>query len=379
MTAFRRALAEEIAYLSGNRFDLCLLLLMPAICLLLIGGMLSSGNPRALGVFVVDQDHSPVSRHIVRAIDTVDTLHVIAVSSSMADAFSEVRREHAIAVVVLPRGIAGTRAASARPRIEIFYQTAFLSTGAAASLRLQAVIAAELAAIAPGAAGKAGISLVRAPLPGVELTIFGNPGASLEWYLGLLIGPALLHLLVGVTSVASLGREIEHGSLVPWAMRVGAPASAIVGRLMPHVAIGTMWLGVWLSWLTLGQGYRFGGEVALVLIGGCLLFTATAAISALLVTLTGEVSTSLSGSVIYAGSALAYSGASLPLNGGILLARLWSAMLPLTHYLTLEMDQTTGVVFEVWVQQAALLVLITVVAGGTAVGLLYRRPRSAVV
>lgn len=225
--------------------------------------------------------------------------------------------------------------------------------------------------------GLSGAALLHAPPPGVEVTVLGNPGASLEWYLGLLIGPALLHLLIAVTTAASLGRELEDGSLAVWARRVGSPAAALVGRFLPHVVIGTLWLCLWLLWLTLGQGYRFGGEIVLVAVGGVLLFTATAAMSALLIALTGEVATSLSASVIYAGSALAYSGASLPLNGGILFARVWSSVLPLTHYVALEMDQTIGVSLATWGRQAAVLALVPLVAGGAALLVIRRQMRRA--
>ena len=58
-----------------------------------------------------------------------------------------------------------------------------------------------------------------APAAGAQVTLLGNPGASLEWYLGLLIGPAVLHLLIAVTTAASLGRELEDGSLAAWDAR----------------------------------------------------------------------------------------------------------------------------------------------------------------
>ncbi|WP_242139843.1 MULTISPECIES: ABC transporter permease [unclassified Sphingomonas] len=374
MTAFRRALVGELAHLARDRFDLALLTVLPLLFLAAIAGMLSGGSPRGLGVMIVDRDHSSVSRAVVRALGTVDALSVVGETSSAADAFAAVRRERAVAVVILPRGLGRTRPDAVRPTVEIFYQTAFLSTGALASAQLQATVTAELARRVPDSAGLRGIDLLRAPLPGAQVTLLGNPGASLEWYLGLLIGPAILHLLIGVTTAASLGRELDHGSLARWATTAGSPVAALAGRFLPHVAIGTLWLALWLLWLTLGEGYRFSGAIGLVVLGGALLFVATALLSALLVTLTGEVATSLSVSVIYAGSALAYSGTSLPLTGGAWFARAWSAALPLTHYLTLQMDQAIGVTLGRWVGQAAILCLYPLLAGG-AVALVLRRQR----
>ena len=377
MSAFRRALADELAHLWRDRFDLALLTLVPLVCLVVMGGMLSRGSPHGLGVVIVDQDRSVASRSIVRAIQAVDALTIVDDVPSLSEGFSAIRRERAIAVVVLPSGLGGARTAVTPRTIEIFYQTAFLSTGALTSALLQATITADLVGQAPTNAGVAGIALLRVPLPGVQVTLLGNPTASLEWYLGLLIGPAILHLLIAVTCAASLGRELVGGSMGPWAVRVGVPATAAAGRLLPHVAIGTLWLCLWLLWLTLAQGFAFTGAIGLVAIGGLLLFVATAAISTLLITLTGEVATSLSASVIYAGSALAYSGASLPITGGIAVARIWSAILPLTHFVTLEMDQTIGVDIVIWAEQAAILALAALVAGGGATLLLRRQARQS--
>ncbi|MBP2276948.1 MULTISPECIES: ABC transporter permease [Sphingomonas] len=377
MSGLRRALWAELAHLARDRFDLALLTLLPLLCLVVMGGMLSGGSPTGLGVMIVDQDHSAASRGVIRAIAASDAVRVIGVGSDLAEAFAAVRQERAVAVVVLPSGLGDGRARAVPRAVEIFYQTAFLSTGVLASTRLQLAVAAELAAQAPAQAGRGGVRLLRAPLPGVEVTLLGNPGASLEWYLGLLIGPAVLHLLIAVTTAASLGRELQDGSLAAWARRVGNPAAALVGRFLPHVALGILWLCLWLLWLTLAQGYRFDGAIALVAVGGALLFVGTAAVSALLIALTGEIATSLSASVIYAGSALAYSGASLPLTGGLLFARVWSSVLPLTHFVALEMDQAIGVTLATWAQQAAVLALVPLLAGGAALLVIRRQARRA--
>lgn len=378
MSAFRQALVDELAHLWRDRFDLSLLTLVPLVCLVVMGGMMSQGSPHGLGVVIVDEDRSTASRSIVRAIGAVDALTVVDDGASLSEGFSAIRSERAIAVVLLPSGLGSTRPAAVQPSIEIFYQTAFLSTGAVTSALLQSTIAAELIRQAPRQSGVAGVAALRVPLPGVQVTLLGNPSASLEWYLGLLIGPAILHLLIAVTAAASLGRELVDGSLGPWAVRVGAPAMATAGRLLPHVVVGTLWLCLWLLWLTLGQGFAFTGAIGLVAVGGVLLFLATAAISALLISLTGEVATSLSASVIYAGSALAYSGASLPITGGIAIAQIWSAILPLTHYVTLEMDQTIGVDVAIWAKQALILAIVALIGGGGAVLILHRQARKSV-
>ncbi|MEG8024840.1 hypothetical protein QP162_11010 [Sphingomonas aurantiaca] len=115
---------------------------------------------------IVDQDRSTASRAIVRAVGSVDALSVIDSVSTLSEAFAAIRRERAVAVVVLPRGLGSARRAATPPTVEIFYQTAFLSTGALTSALLQATITAELARQAPSQSGLAGVALLRVPLPG---------------------------------------------------------------------------------------------------------------------------------------------------------------------------------------------------------------------
>lgn len=385
MTGFGFAVCAELAHLRRDRFDLALVTLAPLLFLALMAGMIVAGTPEGLSVVVIDRDHSTASRAVIRAIDRVPALAVAGQTDSFDDALAALRRERAVAIVILPEGLGTLRSGLHPPSVQILYQTAFLSTGTLSSVFLRASIAGALAERVPGAAGVGGVALVRVPLPGVQVTILGNPGLSLEWYLGLLLGPAILHLLVAVLCVASVGREIEDRSLAPWARRVSgspttpaaAPAAALAatlaGRLAPYVAIGSLWGILWLFWLTLARGYRFDGQIALVALGLVLLFAATAAISALLVVLTREVATSLSVSVIYAGSALAYSGASLPITGAPLIPRLWSGALPLTHYITLQMDQVIDAEGRAWSIQAGILLLYVAVCGGGAVLLLLHR------
>ena len=78
-----------------------------------------------------------------------------------------------------------------------------------------------------------------------------------------------------------------------------------------------------------------------------------------------------------AGSALAYSGASLPLTGAGLFARVWSQILPLTHFMALQMDQVMGVAAMPFLRAGAVLMLYPLVAGGAGAWLIRRAGRRA--
>ena len=87
--------------------------------------------------------------------------------------------------------------------------------------------------------------------------------------------------------------------------------------------------------------------------------------------------TALSLTAIYAGSALAFSGGTLPLNGASWLAVGWSAVLPYAHYLALAMDQALGSPPALALRPGAVLLGYVLIAGGVACALmaLARRPQ----
>lgn len=372
MVTLYNACRAEWGRIISTPVDLALLTVMPLILLGAMAAMLSAGSPHHLPTVIVDRDGGVLARRIVRAIDASPGLRIVGRVPDVAAAVTMMRREQAVAAVVIPRGV-GTRNAGRAP-VEIFHQAAFLSTGALAATNLRVAVAATLAQYGASTHGLAGLAAIDpALLPGVQVTVLGNPSLSLEWYLGLLLGPGVLHLLIAVACVGSIGVLMNDGSFAAFAVR-GGVAATLAGRLSPHVIAGTFWGVAWLLWLTLAQGYRADGSLLLIVAGQALLFVATAAIALLLVAATRSIATALSGAVIVAGSALAYSGASLPIDGAGLFARVWHQVLPLTHYMTLQMDQVLGASAGPFLKAAGTLLLYPLVAGGLGI-ILIRRDR----
>ncbi|GHC89271.1 ABC transporter permease [Novosphingobium pokkalii] len=357
----------EVDRLGHNRLDLALLTVVPAVMLALMAAMLFAGSPRGLGVVVVDRDGGPLARAIVRDLAASPQLRVVAVTGQIGQGLSALRQERAVAVVVVPRGVAtGLRRPGAAP-VEVLYAAQFLATGAVAQTSAELAVASALAA---GPAARLGLYTAR--LPGVHVALLGNPTGSLEWYLGLLLGPGILHLAIAVTAIGALTPLLQDGSFAAFVRTTPGAAGQVVGRLLPHVGAGTALATAWLLWLVLARGYRVEGGV-LALVGGyALLFAATVSIALFLLALVREPATALSGAVIVAGSALAYSGASLPINGSPWLVRVWNAALPLTHGLRLQMDAVMGAAARPLLAEAGALLLYPLVPGALGLWLVVR-------
>ena len=117
---------------------------------------------------------------------------------------------------------------------------------------------------------------------------------------------------------------------------------ALAAKFTPYLLVMGAWGAAWLIWLVGVRGWRVQGSLAMIWLGQWMLFAASMALSGVLVALVRKPAFAFSATALYAGSALAYSGGSLPIDGAPSWVRVWSQSLPFTHYLTLQMDQFLG-------------------------------------
>ncbi len=367
-SAMARGCWAEIARLGRSRVDLILLTVMPALLLALMGAMISGGSLRDEPVVIVDRDGSAVARAIRRTIDGSPMLKVVAVLPDIAPAMSMIRSERALAVLVIPRGVGEADA----PPVELLYQAQFLASGSIAQAAMRAAATQTIAQATPRLIGANGVVSLPIPLPGVRVTLLGNQTVSLGWYLGLLLGPAVIHLLFAVSAIGAVAPLMVDRAFASHARATPHARWNLVGRLGPHVVACWLWGIVWIVALTLLGDYRFLGSIWAVAAGLGLLSLATVGVALFLIVVTREVATALSGAVIVAGSALAYSGASLPIDGAPWFARGWSAVLPLTHYVRFEMDVMIGAHARPLLVEAGVMLLYPVLAGGAGLWLFGR-------
>ena len=106
------------------------------------------------------------------------------------------------------------------------------------------------------------------------------------------------------------------------------------------------------------------------------MYLAYGGIALLLVGATRNMGTSLSLTGLYAGTSLAFSGATFPVQGAPLFAQVWSQLLPFTAYLKLQAQQLDlGAAWTASLSLLGTLLLFVLVAGGAGLRLYARGAR----
>lgn len=371
---------RECQFLRGSPWDLALVTWIPCLLLIAMAWMFSAGVPRELPIAVVDLDRSAISRDLVRHLQASPGLTVSEQPASLQRAFSLARALKVYAVVHIPAGTSRDIQRDGSGTVMSYFNASYQVAGQATARDIDSAVQAASARLAVAeVALTRGPGSVRAAPIAVQASVLFNPGRSYEHFLLALLFPALLHLAMCVAMVGAFGRELRDATIQPWLQEShGRLLSAVLGKIAPYFVLFTLFGGAALLWLVSIRGSGVAGGFIWLMLGQALLYLAYAAIALLFVAVTRNLASALSMAGLYAGTSLAFSAATFPLQGASWFTRLWSALSPFTAYLKLQaqqLDMGSSLVVSVWPLGALLLfVLIPAVVGIPLLGRAARDP-----
>lgn len=365
---FRAAVQAETRLLTTRPWDAFVAFGLPLILLVVIGAMLASGVIHHAPTAVVDQDRSAFSRAAIRNMQASAGVRVAYSPATLDEALSLMRQGKIYSIAHFPAGF--SRNAFRRPeQITVYFNGAYQTVGALSATGQSVAIAAAAAPILEQRARQMGAPASTLQPPAVQVSIVGNPQLNFELFLGGLLAPGVLHLLAACSAVLAVGRLMDGGSFKAFRhANRGRTAAALIGRLLPHFIVFTLWGFAWIVWLCGFRGWGVAGSLPLLLLGMAALIAVSVALSALLVAAAGDIDTAFSATAVYAGAAIAFSNGTLPLDHAPRFARIWSDILPYTYYLRLQTSQmvTDGAISGV-LGDLAVLGVVTVAALGLAI------------
>jgi ABC-2 type transport system permease protein len=169
----------------------------------------------------------------VRHFTAAQEFTPIQSGTSPEEAVSELRRGHAVAVLVMPRGFSKDVARGSA-------QLQLMVDGADGNTATQALAKAEaLVQVASQSFGPPGVSLPSPPLEVRVRTLF-NPTGRSALYLVPGLASYLLAIVAVLITALTVAREWERGSMEQlFATPVGR-LEIVVGKLLPYLGIGLL-------------------------------------------------------------------------------------------------------------------------------------------
>ncbi|MBV7457514.1 ABC transporter permease [Acidovorax sp. sif1233] len=341
VNSFRR----EARRLAADPWDLAMVTWVPLLAVALLWWIFSAGLPRHLPVGVVDEDHSSLSRQLVRMLDATPGVRIAQNHANTAEAERALRALEVYAVVTIPRDFARTVKEGRAAQVTLLHNAQMGTHSGLLQRDVRAAVGTLSAGIEMAARNKRGESAqaVRVSMEPIhtQLVALFNVSSNYEQFLGAALIPALLHILAMTAGAWTVGRELRDRSLGEWlgTGRFVPVAGALLGKLVLPWATLTLVGLLALAGITWGRGWHPPGSLPWVAAALALLMAVSVAAGAALAALTRSLRTALSGAGFFAAPAFAFSGVAFPLAGMPASARAWAEAMPFTHYIRLQIEQ----------------------------------------
>jgi len=375
---------RELVRLAGGRLLLALSVFLPLFSFALLWGIFARGVPVGLPIAVCDQDGSSLSRRLTRMVDATRTMDVSRHVSTPAEGERLMLEGRAYALLLLPRGLERDALRSAAPVITGYYNGQWLLPGSLIARDLRAVVATLSKGLdlrsrqrrgEMAAAARAHLEPIR-----VERRALFNPQMNYVYYLLATLLPTMLQIFILLVTVHAVGAELKHGTAPQWLERAGgSPIRAVAGKLLPYTAIFLVLSLCMTTLLFRVLGVPLRGGLATIALATLLFVLAYQAVGLALAVFTANLRLATSLGAFYTGPAFAFTGITFPTMGMPFIARAWGALLPLTHYLRILVEQALrGAPFAVSAPGLATLAgfaAILTAASLPRLGVVAREPR----
>lgn len=345
MNSIANSFRREARRLGADPWDLAMVTWVPLLAVALLWWIFSAGLPRHLPVGVVDEDHSSLSRQLVRMLDATPGIQITQHYANAAEAERALRAVEVYAVVTVARDFARTVKEGRAAQVTLLHNAQMGTHSGVLQRDVRAAVGTLSAGIEIAARNKRGESLRTAqvsmePIQPQMVALF-NVSGNYEQFLGAALIPALLHILAMTAGAWTVGRELRDRSVGEWLGSGGLPrvAGALTGKLALPWATLTLVGLLALVGITWGGGWHPPGNLAWVSAALALLMAVSVTAGAALAAITRSLRTALSGAGFLAAPAFAFSGVAFPLAGMPPGARAWAEAMPFTHYIRLQIEQ----------------------------------------
>lgn len=298
----------------------------PLILFGLIGSNFSEGTLLELPVSVVDNDHSPLSRELIRKLDAGSHARIEVVDGGLQDAKQRMSSAEDYAMLYIPRDFEADTLGGRQPQVVLFYNALFYAAGLYSTQDFSGLMTELNSSYRSYATALTGKTLPKLPSVSLSYDSLFNASGSYIYYQQFSATIHLLQLFVVTCTIYVLARSKALLYSRSFSM-------SLLGKLAPYTLAYTTLLMAELGLLVWIFDARMAGNPLYMLAVGFFYVIAAQSIGLLLYTFTRSAITAYTLVGILVGVALTFSGVVMPELSMSLFARIVSNIEPLTHAL----------------------------------------------
>lgn len=333
-------MGREWRLLWQDPFGLALASWLPLLLMGILCWVFSAGLARDLKIGLVDLDQSVLSRQLAYSLDASAGLKVARQFDSIAEGANALRGGDIYALVVLPDHLERDARQGTQPRVTVFNNGQFILIAKLVNSALAQVVGTlngQVGVLTAMADGKALPGALGQAVPiNSQVTALYNLNASYAQFLLSAILPAVWQILVVLYGLNALARTDRLG--LDWTTK--GVWFGLWRTLLPHVLIGWGWGLLWTLLLFKGFAYPMHGSWLVLTVGLGLSSAACVSMGAFFYAVIRDPARALSLAGAYTAPGFAFMGVTFPVSAMGDFAQFWRSLLPISHYVELQIGQT---------------------------------------
>ena len=358
LEALRSSALYELKHIRNSWYKIMLLTLIPLSLAILIISIFGRGVVYKIPVVVVDNDHSKLSRLFTTHLDSSPTMDITYRVSSTKEALSLVQSAKAYTAIIIPHDFEKSVMLHLQPKITAMINTQYILIGKIITADLTSIVmksSAEIEYIKSLAdTQNSSISIAKVAPIGIQITPFFNTYKNYFYFLVSALIPAIWQIFIVITMLIAIGGMTKEHRLGEFFKDRRHTLAKLIGLALPYTVIYTLWGVVFLLYLY--SQWSFQGSFTVLIFALFLTVIAYQSVALLLFVTGFDYAKSLSLGAVYTAPAFAFLGITFPIYSMNDFALLWRDILPLSHYLQIQISQANYGA-DIWLESDRLMIL----------------------
>jgi ABC-2 type transport system permease protein len=334
--------------LRRDKWLLSCLTWVPILLAVTIWGVFSAGIARDLPIGVVDLQHSQLSRKMIQSLDASSTLSVDYHYTSSTEAKNAMIEGDIYAYAVIPPQFDQDILLHRQPQLSVFFNSQYILVAKlinSAVAQSQGYFDAQLETMGNLAEGNTTtLAAIGQAVPiSTQITALFNRNTNYAQFLVTAIVPAIWQICVVVSTILILAAHFRlygngNNSFAFLGDRSFTRLSKILSQYIPvFMAQGALFL----VWFYMVLDWPMEGSYVAMLLAQFVTTIACIIMGALFFFLSMDPARAMSFAGAFTAPSFAFMGITFPVSDMNALAQAWRGLLPITHYIEVQVDQAS--------------------------------------
>lgn len=347
---------SQFSIVRRDKWLLSSLTWLPILLAVMIWAVFSQGIARDLPIGVVNLDPGKMSQQLIRYYDATSAMKVDKQYSSALEAEQALVQGDIYAYAVIPHNFEQDTIKQLAPQVSVFYNSQMILVGKlinSAFLQAQGTFNAQVSTLGNLAKGNATLASAMGNAVPIrtQITPLFNKNSNYAQFLVSAVVPALWQIVVVVSTILILSANLRDRGLKHW---LGAsPAKAILQTLSPYTWVFALQGFGFLCWFYLGFEWPMNGSFVVLVLAQWVTMLACMIMGSLFFFLTLDAARAMSFAGAFTAPSFAFMGITFPVSDMNSLAQAWRSLLPISHYIEVQVSQVSY--GQAWVQSVTHL------------------------